>query len=252
MGLDIYAGTLARYHTGSWETIMQRTAREQGMNVRMVYAGESPARLSEPLAPLTVSRWREHLESKYHLLNGLSWSEDTSTPYWTDKPDHDGQRALVLAAAHTEHSEFELPTALPESMEVNPAYFAASRDYVNSIIAILECHLFLPSEEDFIFSEDDAVGVRRVTTSTANLAWALDAVNTFCWQASEAQFTEWRKRGPASVGPVVEFEDGMIVREDEVQPSTEPFQHAAQFGFAVYNEALTFSRKHNVPILTDE
>jgi hypothetical protein len=28
--------------------------------------------------------------------------------------------------------------------------------------------------------------------------------------------------------------------------------HAAQFGFAIYSEALNFSRKHNVPILTDE
>jgi|EndMetStandDraft_8_1072994.scaffolds.fasta_scaffold250530_2 hypothetical protein len=247
MGLDIYAGPLARYYTGSWETIMQRTAREQGMKLRVVYAGESPARLSEHLAPHTVSRWRDHLRSKYRIPNGLIWSEETSTPYWTDKPDHDGQRALVLAAAHAEHPKFELPTALPDDMEKDPAYFAAGRDYVNSIIAVLECHLFLPSEQNFIFSEDDPVGIRRVTTSTANLSWALDVVNTFYWRASEAQIAEWGKRGP-----FVESEDGKIMHNDGVPSSTEPFQHAAQFGFALYNEALAFSRKHNVPILTDE
>jgi hypothetical protein len=43
---------------------------------------------------------------------------------------------------------------------------------------------------------------------------------------------------------------GKIVSEEDVPAPENPFEHAAQFGFAVYSEA--FSRSHQVPIVTDE
>ena len=252
MGLDLYAGSLARYHTGAWETIMQRTAREQGMKVNIVYADGAPTRLSTQDAALMVSGWRDQLQSKYRIPNGLSWSESSSAPYWSDKPDHDGQRALVLATAYAEHPELDLPTTLPDEVEDDPAYIAASGDYFSSAIAILECHMFLPSEEIFIFLEHDAVGVKRVTTSTANLARSLDRINGFYWRASSDQLAEWLRRGPAGPGTAMEIEAGKLVHHKKVLPSGNSFQHSAQFGFAIYNEALIFSRAHNVPIMTDE
>jgi hypothetical protein len=41
------------------------------------------------------------------------------------------------------------------------------------------------------------------------------------------------------------------MREREISPPENPFMHTAQFGFAIYDEALNFSRKHRVPIVTD-
>ena len=97
----------------------------------------------------------------------------------------------------------------------------------------------------------DAVGTKRFITSTANLAWALDSVNHAHWQADEPQIAEWAKRG-APTRKVVTVEAGRIVHEEDVQPPENPFEHSAQFGFAIYSEALNFSRKQNVPIVTDE
>jgi hypothetical protein len=48
------------------------------------------------------------------------------------------------------------------------------------------------------------------------------------------------------------LEDGKLVEDDAPPPSTSPFEHGAQFGFALYNEALKFSLAHRLPILTDE
>jgi uncharacterized UPF0160 family protein len=180
----------------------------------------------------------------------LNWSEAHSTPYLARKPDYDGQRALVLAAAYAENPELATPTSLPETTETDPAYVGVSQNYFQSIVSILECHMFLPSAENFLFAERDAVGTKRFITSTANLAWALDTVNHAHWQADEPQIVRWAERG-ALTGKVVTVADGKLVREREISPPDNTFMHAAQFGFAIYNEALNFSRKHRVPIVTD-
>jgi hypothetical protein len=182
----------------------------------------------------------------------LHWSESWSRPYFARKPDHDGRRALVLAAAYAEFRGFQLPTQLPLSDELDPAYAAVSKDYTRSNVCILECHMFLPSADDFVIpGEADAAGVKRFITSTGNLARALDVVNRAHWLADEAQIMEWAKRG-AVTRKVVTIEAGKVVAEEEVPPSSKPFEHTAQFGFAIYHEALKFSRTHNVPIVTDE
>jgi len=158
----------------------------------------------------------------------------------------------VLAAAYAQHPELDLPAILPDVLEDDPAYIATSENYFNSTIAILECHMFLPSEENFMFLEHDAVGVERVITSTANLAQALDQINRFYWQASADQIVEWLRRGPAGADTVIEIETGKLMPNEKVLPSGKSFQQSAQFGFSIYNEALSFSRTHNVPIMTDE
>jgi hypothetical protein len=253
MGLDLYSGTLARYHAGAWETEVQRVGREAGLPVQIVYPQGAPRRLSKFTAIPLVWLWRERIRRKYRsaIQHGLNWSGASSIPYFARKPDHDGRSALVLAAAYAEHREFPMPSELPESAELDPAYQAASKNYLQSTTCVLECHMFLPSPDNFIFSEPDATGNKRFVTSTGKLAWALDSVNMALWQADEAQFAQWAKRGPLTRHVLV-VERGKIVREENVDAQDRPFEHAAQFGFAVYREALTFSRKYNVPVVTDE
>jgi hypothetical protein len=253
MGLDLYAGGLARYHTGAWECEAQRMSREAGMEFRIAYDQGPPKRLSKATARLFIFLWRRRILRKHaHLISqGLNWSEVSSGPYFARKPDHDGQRALVLAAAYAEHLELAMPTDLPKSDEADPAYVAASQNYLQSMISILECHMFLPSAEDFLIAEPDAVGTRRFITSTANLARALDSVNQAHWQAEESQVAAWAKRGPPT-RRVVAVVAGQITHEEDIPPSKNSFEHAAQFGFAIYCEALNFSRTHHLPIVTDE
>jgi hypothetical protein len=51
---------------------------------------------------------------------------------------------------------------------------------------------------------------------------------------------------------VLVVERGEVVREDNVDAQANPFAYAAQFAFALYSQALTFSHKYGVPIVTDE
>jgi hypothetical protein len=254
MGLDLYAGTLVRYHTGARETEAQRACRDAGIELTTIYASGPPKRLLAMTAPLFVHIWRHRIRRKLkgHIEHGLNWSEARSKPHFARKPDHDGQRALVLAAAYAEFLGLQPPTELPQSHETDPAYAAASKNYMRSTICILECHMFLPTTDDFVIpAEKDAAGVSRFMTSTGNLARALDLVNRALWQANELQIRGWAKRG-AVTKKIVTFEAGKPLREEEVPPSENSFEQTAQFGFAVYHEALTFSRTHNVPIITDE
>ena len=253
MGLDLYAGGLARYHTGAWECEAQRVCREAGIALEIAYDQGPPKRLSKATAPLFVFLWRRRILKKHarFIKQGLKWSEAGSTPYLARKPDHDGRRALVLAAAYAEHPDLTPPTNLPDTDETDPAHAAVSQNYLQSIVSILECHMFLPSTENFLIAGEDAAGTMRFITSTANLAWALDTVNQAHWQAAEPQIAQWAERG-ALTSKVVTVEAGKIMHETNIPPPENSFNHAAQFGFAIYREALSFSRKHHVPIVTDE
>jgi hypothetical protein len=42
MGLDVYVGSLTRYYTGDWETIVQQAGREMGLEVRVERPRSSP------------------------------------------------------------------------------------------------------------------------------------------------------------------------------------------------------------------
>ena len=253
MGLDLYAGGLARYHTGEWECEAQRICREAGLTLKITYDHGSPKRLSKMTAPLFVFLWRRRVLKRHaHLIKqGLSWSEAWSAPYFARKPDHDGRRALILAAAYAEHPDLTTPSNLPETGESDPAYVAASQNYLQSIVSILECHMFLPSTENFLIAGQDSVGTKRFITSTANLASALGTVNDAHWRADEPQIAAWNKRG-APTRKVMTVDAGRIVHEEDIQPPENPFEHAAQFAFAIYSDALNFSRTHDVPIVTDE
>ena len=47
-------------------------------------------------------------------------------------------------------------------------------------------------------------------------------------------------------------EGGRVTHLEERPRPDNAFEHTAQFGFAIYSEALKFSRLHDLPNLTDE
>jgi hypothetical protein len=51
MGLDLYAGGLARYHTGAWECEAQQVCREAGVTLKITYDRGAPKRLLKATAP---------------------------------------------------------------------------------------------------------------------------------------------------------------------------------------------------------
>lgn len=252
MRLDLYAGSLARYHSGNWELATQRAGREVGVTVEIDYSAPPP-RLSKFFAPLSVFLWRRRIQRKYsHLIkNKLSWREGVNSPYWTEKVDHDGRNALILATAYSERPNIKPPKELPETLEADLAYASIGSEYLSSNVSVIECHMFLPSRENFLIATEDATGIRRFITSTGNLTRALQWVNDALWQASEDEIAMWASRGPLTRKNMV-IERGKIVREEEIPLPEDQFMHIAQFGFAMYHEALLFSRLYWTPILTDQ
>src|SRR5687768_10259928 len=105
MGLDVYVGSLVRYYTGNWETIVQQLGRETGMHVEVrrpplpkpTLIGRLRALLSPHGADAAVrdiERWRRQLE--HQIGSHITWNEEPDAVYFTDKPAWDGYGALVL------------------------------------------------------------------------------------------------------------------------------------------------------------
>ena len=65
MGLDIYAGTLTRYYSHNWKTIVQQWAEENGYTFNRITPDGEPADNEEELSPAevqeTVENWRDQI-----------------------------------------------------------------------------------------------------------------------------------------------------------------------------------------------
>lgn len=40
MGLDVYVGSLTRYYSGDWESVVEQAAREQGLDFHVLRVAE--------------------------------------------------------------------------------------------------------------------------------------------------------------------------------------------------------------------
>ena len=62
MGLDIYAGTLTRYYSHNWKTVVQQWAEENGWGFQKITPDGEPADNGEELSPAevqaAVENWR--------------------------------------------------------------------------------------------------------------------------------------------------------------------------------------------------
>ena len=106
MGLDIYAGTLTRYYSHNWKTVVQQWAEENGYTFNRITPDGEPADDEEALSPAevqeAVENWRDQILaaiSQPGQLPCTPWPEDNEKPYYTDKPDWDAFGAMLLVAA---------------------------------------------------------------------------------------------------------------------------------------------------------
>ena len=64
MGLDIYAGTLTRYYSHNWKTVVQQWAEENGYSFNRITPDGEPAD-DEELSPTdvqaAVENWRDQI-----------------------------------------------------------------------------------------------------------------------------------------------------------------------------------------------
>jgi hypothetical protein len=117
MGLDIYVGSLTRYFTRDWKTIVQQLAeRGEIPQVQVVRANEPKNVVTDPeQVRSAVVGWRQGLSTglAQHITAPLDWDESGFTPYFTDKPAWDCYGALLLWAAYSEHGDLKRPHRQP-------------------------------------------------------------------------------------------------------------------------------------------
>ena len=65
MGLDIYAGTLTRYYSHNWKTVVQQWAEKNGYTFNRITPDGEPADDGEELSPAeaqaAVENWRDQI-----------------------------------------------------------------------------------------------------------------------------------------------------------------------------------------------
>ncbi|HZV01280.1 MAG TPA: hypothetical protein VFF73_31500 [Planctomycetota bacterium] len=263
MGLDLYAGTMTRYYSGEWLITTQRLLQGSGVSVGVHYASGTSPWLKAVEAAARVENFRRQLSERWGskfpcFAEPPSWNEDSSTPYTTEKPDHDGVRSLVLVAAYLARPELTRPAVMPEKLDEDPAYGQASeRGYYMGPMAVLEAHLFLPGDDNYIVVATDPLGSERFITSVGVLEMILKDLNAQTWNASPEILESWHRRGLVSWGPVQKVwkwgerpGKGEIV--DERNDEADKIEVNAQYALACFTRVVEFARKHNVPIVVDQ
>ena len=85
MGLDIYAGTLTRYYSHNWKTVVQQWAEENGWGFQKITPDGEAADNEEEMSPAevqaAVENWRDQ------ILSAISQpGQSPYTPWPEDSP----------------------------------------------------------------------------------------------------------------------------------------------------------------------
>ena len=163
MGLDVYVGSLTRYHSGDWELIAQSAARELGMDIQVIRQQAKPDVSIDPVQIRDhVLRWRDSLTESLsqHLVSSLNWDERSESPYFTDKPTWECYADLLLWAAYDEQHRLRRPEQHVEDWSEDPAYRISSGSSAQSLYSHLyDVSAWLPCDFEFLFDAKDIAGV---------------------------------------------------------------------------------------------
>ena len=233
MALDLYAGPLSRYHSGDWETIGQQMARADGVSVVTVRVGQgggSPTPQNEVTEVL--HRWRNatcsHLSGQG--LATVTWSDEPTMPYLTDRPGWEGQTGLLFKYAYLKNPDLVPPIHVPpvDGNADDPGWRAATEE-PSLFLILANCECWLPGDFQAMFEHATITGHRANFSSVGMLNLALDQVCEL-----------WQK----------ERSDVELLSTD--QPDSHAhLDEAALHGLAVFCRVASFAAKHSVPVILD-
>jgi len=232
MSLDIYAGPISRYLVGDydpdaspWRTPVNTgdgDADSLALDLELVELAEARAKA-----------WREKLNVALQgkASRPLTWDDETNRPFLAKQPGERARDGLVLWAAYLSRTDLDRPMALPTSLADDPAYAdAPSKNYYLGAMAVFECQVFVPSDDNFIAPSEHPAGYPSVVTSLSNLRFYLADINAASWNANPSTVASWLK-APSVGAP-----------GDEIQA-------AAREGFAVFDAVCRFAEAQSAPIL---
>ena len=235
MGLDVYVGSLTRYHSGQWETIVQRVGREEGMKVTMERQHDPPDAITNPEEIReVVLAWRAQLASELRSQAQitLDWGEGLDKPYFTDKPAWDCYAALLLWAAYEEHPDAPRSAIAPDDWTTDAAFRRSTKTHFQSRYSQLlyDIEMWLPAEFSVTFRAPGVAGVEIGIGSSPTLLAQLDELNRRTWCADERTLADWRREG-ADYGA--------------------PLETSARFGFSIMHSLGSASVANGLPMLLD-
>lgn len=241
MGLDVYVGSLTRYYAHDWETIVQRTGREQGIPVVMKRLNESPDAITDPATIRDlIMTWRSLMSRSLReaglIVGELDWSEEAATPYFTDKPAWDCYGAVQLLGAHEEEGKALLGSAYPSKLRddwvkdsaLNRRLGAGSRPRYAHLYA---CEIWLPHEMKDSFLAPSPAGNRVRMGSVFELVRNLETLNERTFKGSAEERKRWAADMPNG--------------EDVA------FEPKAKTGLAIMLELAAAAARERLPMVLD-
>ena len=258
MGLDIYAGTLTRYYSQNWKTVVQQWAEENGFAFSRITPEGEPVQEEEELSSQeiqeTVELWRDQ------ILDAISqpgkppyipWPEDNEKPYYTDKPDWDAFGAMLLVAACHMYGEPVPPTVEKDwDFMEHPviARLAADQECVWSLFR--GTTWWLPLMDSFLFQGPLPTDDTAAIGTLGGLQKELEKLNQLAWQADEDTISCWSETEGYPVDGVV-GSDGQYSKADIPEHTQYNTESLAKFAFSIFWKAAKFARENRVPILMD-
>ena len=257
MGLDIYAGTLTRYYSHNWKTVVQQWAEENGYSFNRITPDGEPAddeELSPTNVQAAVENWRDQILAAISQPDQppyAPWPEDNEKPYYTDKPDWDAFGAMLLVAACRTYEEPVPPTVEKDWIfGEHPliARLASDEERVWSLFRGVTW--WLPLTDSSLFQgplpTDDTVAIATL----GGLRKELEKLNQLAWQADEDTILGWADTEGYPVDGTVDS-DGQYSKADIPEHTRYDTQSLAKFAFSMFWRAMRFAEEQQVPILLD-
>ncbi|MES2566279.1 MAG: hypothetical protein V4565_05400 [Bacteroidota bacterium] len=234
MGLDIYTGTLTRYYSKNWKSVIEQYAEENNMEFERINSNDVAQEEIdiEEVKEICID-WRNNIISaiKEHIENPTIWTEDNEKEYYTDKPNWDCYGALIMFALFSEQSTIP-PKEYDENWGESEVYTkASSEDYETSYQQLVKgCEIWLPLNFNFIFNYNDPSENEIAIGSIYALLQNLDKLNAKIWNASKDSIELWAK---------------------EIDPASNIYEDKAKFGFSILYTITEFAIRNQTPIKLD-
>ena len=257
MGLDIYAGTLTRYYSHNWKTVVQQWAEENGYSFNRITPDGEPAddeELSPTNVQAAVENWRDQILSAISQPGQppyAPWLEDNEKPYYTDKPDWDAFGAMLLVAACRTYEE-PVPSTVEKDWIFGEhplvARLASDEERVWSLLR--GATWWLPLADAFFFQAPLPTDDQAMIATLGGLRKELEKLNQLAWQADEDTILGWADTEgypvDGTLGP-----DGQYSKADIPEHTQYDTQSLAKFAFSMFWRAMRFAEEQQVPILLD-
>jgi hypothetical protein len=251
MGLDVYAGTMTRYYSHNWKTIIQQWGEANGYNVNVVRANEDEEQTPPEEIQKVVTEWRDLLIERIgsNLEKKPLWNEDNDiTPYYTDKPDWNAVQALMLYTISKINKQ-EVPETIEKKYDLfdDDVYNDFIEKYPH-ISVISGDGWWLPFEDVFMFKYFLPTGQEQTFATVGQLKKELEQINSIEWNADEETILKWSDEEGYPV-------EGTLGPDKKVNFS-EPVEiyntiSLAKFAFSILWQAVKHSEKYGTVIVFD-